>query len=813
MAAHAASALHVPQAEQSVLMGCVSYDAAVGDIWNGMKRFLVAAGVPFDFVLFTNYEQQVRCLRDGLVDIAWNGPIAHVLSERECAGGVLSLGMRDVDRDFESVLAVTVRGGVRSVAELDGRELLAGARDSPQAHVVPLAHLRSLGVRPQVRSFDLDLGKHGDTALGEVAALEELASGRGSAVGAALSRMMWDRALGGKLPSVDPVALTRHCALLDSSGLPRFDHCQFDALRSADPFKLRDFQSALLSMSFEDAEQQRLMCLEGIRKEWLGPRQEGYDVMRRAVFGGARVRRASDLVPLPQQMQQQQQQRRGFSSSSGAGRAAAPGAGAAPRRPKTVCVVGGGVAGLQAVRSLRARGMEVTCYESRARVGGVWQDNYASYGVQVPRELYEFPDLPFSEASHFPDGAEVQRYIERYVAHFGLERDIKVDHRVEATQQLGDGSWEVRTNHGAGRFDYLVMATGLYCGLSRALPPSFEGARGSRAVQALHSDDFRDSSAVKGRRVVVVGGAKSGVDCAVEASKRGAAQVTLLQRHAHWPTPRKIAGVLPFQYVFLSRFGQALVSTHRGPLPYAGGTIKAARAALWPVVAPAFSVVEAIFALQLGLRGDRRPHSDVVDDFYGYGHVLDSQLNSLRKQGRVAVRRGEIDRVEHDSPSLRLKDGSAIDADMVIYATGFKSDYSMLPHSVAAKLDQAEDGLWLYRYIVPPRVQNLAFIGKVAAISNISAYGVQAEWLARHLANGTMPDTQTMEQEVEARKQWARSWMPATPARASLVLLHQIQYYDRMMQDMGEKTARKGNPLAEYLMPYLSRDYDGIVTK
>jgi dimethylaniline monooxygenase (N-oxide forming) len=309
---------------------------------------------------------------------------------------------------------------------------------------------------------------------------------------------------------------------------------------------------------------------------------------------------------------------------------------------------------------------------------------------------------------------------------------------------------------------------------------------------------------------VVVGGAKSAVDCAVEASRQGAAQVTMLQRRAHWPTPREIAGLLPFQYVFLSRFGQTLVSMHRGPLPYAGGAIKAARVALWPLVAPAFSVVEALFALQLGLLGERRPRTDVVDDFFGYGHVLDSQLSSLRKQGRIAVRLGEIERVEEEMPSVRLKDGAEIDADVVIYATGFKSDYLMLPTTVTANLDLAEDGLWLYRYIVPPRVQNLACIGKVAAISNISAYGVQAEWLARHIAGGTIPDLKTMEQEVEVRKLWARSWMPHTPGRASLVLLHQIQYYDRMMQVMGERPGRKTNPLAEYLMPYLSRDFDGI---
>lgn len=59
-----------------------------------------------------------------------------------------------------------------------------------------------------------------------------------------------------------------------------------------------------------------------------------------------------------------------------------------------------------------------------------------------------------------------------------------------------------------------------------------------------------------GRDVIVVGGAKSAIDCAVEASEAGARSVTLLSRQAHWPIPRRILGVIPFQWVFFSRLGQ-----------------------------------------------------------------------------------------------------------------------------------------------------------------------------------------------------------------------------------------------------------------
>jgi ABC-type phosphate/phosphonate transport system substrate-binding protein len=80
---HPSSSFHIPTSEETVLLGCVSYDPAVSNIWSQLKTHFVSNGVPnFDFVLFTNYEQQVRALLSSQIDIAWNGPIAHVLCEQ-----------------------------------------------------------------------------------------------------------------------------------------------------------------------------------------------------------------------------------------------------------------------------------------------------------------------------------------------------------------------------------------------------------------------------------------------------------------------------------------------------------------------------------------------------------------------------------------------------------------------------------------------------------------------------------------------------------------------------------------------------------
>jgi len=41
------------------------------------------------------------------------------------------------------------------------------------------------------------------------------------------------------------------------------------------------------------------------------------------------------------------------------------------------------VAGLQTIRSLRAKGFDVKVFEQDAKVGGVWRENYVNFGVQA----------------------------------------------------------------------------------------------------------------------------------------------------------------------------------------------------------------------------------------------------------------------------------------------------------------------------------------------------------------------------------------------------------------------------------------------
>lgn len=260
---------------ETILLGAVAYDPKVVTIWERIREHFKAQGAPMDFALFSNYERQVEALLAGHVDIAWNTPLAHVRVQRRTGGTSLSLGMRDSDRDFRSRLVARVDSGIEGPADLAGKILAVGSRDSTQARILPLHFLAAEGVdltKVEVLPFDTDLGKHGDTGTSELDVLIAVHEGRAQA--GVVGDLIW--------------VLEQAAGRIDSRRVrsvwstPPFDHCMFDALASLPPAKREAFERALFAMQWENPEHRVILELEGL-KQWMPPREEGYDSLRAAL--------------------------------------------------------------------------------------------------------------------------------------------------------------------------------------------------------------------------------------------------------------------------------------------------------------------------------------------------------------------------------------------------------------------------------------------------------------------------------------------------------------------------------------------------
>ncbi|MGB6941346.1 MAG: phosphate/phosphite/phosphonate ABC transporter substrate-binding protein [Bryobacteraceae bacterium] len=265
--------------ENPLLLGAVAYDPKVVTIWDGFQSYFNSHGLEFDYVLYTNYERQVEALLAGHIDVAWNSPLAWLQAERiagQLGQRAAAICMRDTDRDLVSVIVTREGGPVRSMSDLKGRRVAVGAKDSPQATLIPLYHIAQQGLEPnrdfEVFPFDQLAGKHGDHIGGERDAARALIRGDCDAA-CLIDGNLLLFAQEGTLPagSVRTIATT-----------PLYDHCNFTVIdgRMSDSVEL--FRKLLLGMSYEDPEVRRLLDLEGL-KRWLPGRTDGYQLLSNAV--------------------------------------------------------------------------------------------------------------------------------------------------------------------------------------------------------------------------------------------------------------------------------------------------------------------------------------------------------------------------------------------------------------------------------------------------------------------------------------------------------------------------------------------------
>ncbi len=262
-----------------LLLGAVAYDPKVVTIWEGFKAYFARQGLGMDYVLYSNYERQVDALINGHIHVAWNSPLAWVRARRRALARGLearAIAMRDTDCDLTSIVVVREDGLIKEVTDLKGRVVAAGAVDSPQATLLPLAHLHNLGLDPGldivVHYHNVLVGKHGDHIGGERDAARALMTG--SADAACLLEYNYHQFL---LEGMLPAGTTRMLART-----PSFDHCYFTVVSTAPPELIAHFQSLLLDMSCEDPEVRPLCDLEGLQA-WYPGRVDGYQPLEAAV--------------------------------------------------------------------------------------------------------------------------------------------------------------------------------------------------------------------------------------------------------------------------------------------------------------------------------------------------------------------------------------------------------------------------------------------------------------------------------------------------------------------------------------------------
>jgi putative flavoprotein involved in K+ transport len=363
-----------------------------------------------------------------------------------------------------------------------------------------------------------------------------------------------------------------------------------------------------------------------------------------------------------------------------------------------ITVIGAGASGLAAAAELARAGEEVVVLE-RAEVGAVWASRYDRLHLHTVRWLSGLPGYEVPRRfGKWPARDRVAEYLALYAAFHEL--DVRIGVEVGRVERKG-GGWVVRTPNGPLSADRVVIATGLS---NVPFTPDWPGAD---SVEIVHSADYRNAAAYRGRRVLVVGTGNSGAEIAVDLAEGGASKVLLSVRTPPGIVRRDTLGV-PSQL-----FG--IASSH---LPT--GIADRIAAAIRRVAIPDLE--------SLGLPAPARPYSAFLER--RVIPIVDVGLAAAVKDGRVRVV-AALTGLE-DGVAL-LADGSRVAVDAVVAATGFRTGLEPL----VGHLDVLDDrGRPLVRDVEEPAgAPGLHFVGfEVTLGGTLRRAGIEAKQLASAVA-------------------------------------------------------------------------------
>ncbi len=179
----------------------------------------------------------------------------------------------------------------------------------------------------------------------------------------------------------------------------------------------------------------------------------------------------------------------------------------AVERPESVAIIGAGPGGLAAAERLRAAGVQVTVYDRYDRAGGL-----LTYGI---------PGFKLEKDVVMRRNAQLQEGGVAFVLNCEIGRDVSFA--------------DLRARH-----DAVIIATGVYKSRDLKMPGS--GAQGiEKAIDFLTASNrksFGDDVAdfdngrmdARGKRVVVIGGGDTAMDCVRTCIRQGAVSVKCLYR-------------------------------------------------------------------------------------------------------------------------------------------------------------------------------------------------------------------------------------------------------------------------------------------
>jgi putative flavoprotein involved in K+ transport len=282
-----------------------------------------------------------------------------------------------------------------------------------------------------------------------------------------------------------------------------------------------------------------------------------------------------------------------------------------------MAVIGGGQAGLAIGYFLRQHGYCFVILERASELAPAWRERWDSLTLFTPRRYSALPRLPFpGDPDGYPTRDEVIIYLERYAETLGLP--IELNSEVKKLESGADGRFRLELDRRTTTADRVVVATGPF--QTPYVPKLVDNLADD--VFQTHAVGYRRPEEVPEGTFLVVGGGNTGFQIAKELSATHKVVLSVGTRQK--PLPQRVLGRDLFWWLTKARILDKTVDSRLGR--------------------------------KLSTRDT----------------LIGSSPRELKKRYGVEVKSRVVDA---DGRTVRLEDGSELEVDAVIWATGYRADY------------------------------------------------------------------------------------------------------------------------------------------
>jgi len=353
-----------------------------------------------------------------------------------------------------------------------------------------------------------------------------------------------------------------------------------------------------------------------------------------------------------------------------------------------VVVIGGGQSGLGIAASLGVLGVDTLVIDQHERIGDAWRKRYHS--LTLHNEVY-INHLPYMK---FPDNWPVFIPKDKLANWFEIYAEA-MELNVWCGTTLASGAyderagcWEIVLKRADGteramRPRHLVFATGVSGIPVRPNTPGLEDFAGD----VLHSKEYANGRAWAGKKAIVMGTGNSGHDVAQDLHASGA-DVTMIQRNSTLIVSLEQAQTVYDMYTEGPPLEDCDLIATASPYPI---LVKGYQVAAAKMKAADNDLLEAL--AEKGFKLDNGPPDETGYQMKylrrGGGYYFNVGCSDLIVSGEIGLKQyADIERFE--AKGARMKNGSLLEADVLVTATGYKNQQEsirqMLGDAVADRI-------------------------------------------------------------------------------------------------------------------------------